>query len=188
VAAVEAKNYSAAVVSFRRAAELDPNQHVVWAHMGDAYLALNQASEAIGAYERAVAIKPDDAGYHNNYSIALARASRIDQAAQELEAAARLDPVNAGKYFYNLGAVLVNTGKNQQAETAFRRATEIDPKYADAYYQLGICLMGRGTVNAAGWVVPPPGTAEAFEKYLQLAPSGQNAGTARATLRVLGAR
>ena len=28
----------------------------------------------------------------------------------ELTKAAQLDPPNAGKYFYNLGAVLVNTG------------------------------------------------------------------------------
>jgi Tfp pilus assembly protein PilF len=188
LAAAQAKNYSAAIDSFRRTAELDPNQHVAWAHLGEAYLALNQVSEAIGAYERAVAIKPDDAAYHNNYSIALARAGKVDQAAQELEVAARLDPVNAGKYFYNLGAVFVNTGKSQQAETAFRRATEVDPNYADAYFQLGICLMGRATVNAAGRVVPQPGTVEAFQKYLQLAPSGQNAGTARTMLQSLGVR
>ena len=74
----------------------------------------------------------------------------MDMAQAELTKAAQLDPPQAGKYYYNLGAVYINTNQSQAAETAFKKAIELDPNYADAYYQLGLVLIGRATVGGDG--------------------------------------
>ena len=97
----------------------------------------------------------------------------------ELKKAADLDPPNAGKYYYNLGAVLVNTGQNDAAGEAFKKAIELTPTYADAYYQYGVTLVGKAAIDKDGKVVPPQGTKEAFQKYLELAPNGQWAQSAK---------
>jgi hypothetical protein len=44
------------------------------------------------------------------------KTKKFTEAQAELEKAAQIDPPNAGRYFYNLGAVLVNTGQTEPAE------------------------------------------------------------------------
>jgi tetratricopeptide (TPR) repeat protein len=193
--AATAKQWDASVENFQKATELDPAQHVVWANLGDAYV--NQAKTKTGAdqdavflkgieaYQKAIEIKPDDSTYHNNYALLLAQAKKFPEAQAELTKAAQLDPPQAGKYYYNLGAVLVNTNQGDAAADAFKKAIEVDPNYADAYYQLGLSLMGKAT-TADGKMIAPAGTSEAFQKYLQLQPSGANADAAKAMLTSLG--
>ena len=65
-------------------------------------------TKGFDAYNKALELKPDDAGYHNNYALALARAKKFPEAQAELTKAAQMDPANAGRYYYNLGALLVN--------------------------------------------------------------------------------
>src|SRR5581483_11838656 len=124
--------------------------------------------------------------YHNNYALALANDGKIEEAQAELVKAAQLDPANAGRYYFNLGAVLVNTNHMKEAADAFKKATEADPNFADAYYQLGVSLMGMAQVDAkTGKVTPAPGTVEALEKYIALAPSGPNAAAAKGLLETI---
>jgi tetratricopeptide (TPR) repeat protein len=105
----------------------------------------------------------------------------------ELKKAAELDPPNGGKYYYNLGAMLVNAGQGEAAGEAFKKAIELTPTYADAYYQYGVTLVGQAKVDTAtGKVTPVPGTVEAFQKYLELAPTGQWAQASKEMLTSLG--
>lgn len=195
--AMLAKNYAAAVESFEKGTALDANQHVVWANLADADVALagtktgdeQQAilAKALDAFQKAIAIKPDDPAYHNNYALALAKAKKFDEAQAELGKAAQLDPPNAGKYFYNLGAVLVNTGQNAAAEQAFKKAIEVNPDYADAQFQYATQLSAKLTTDKDGKVIAPEGMQAALEKYLALQPEGQFAEAAKSMLQMIGA-
>ena len=194
--ALTAKDYPAALEKFKAASEMDQKQHVIWGNMADAYAGLagkttgdeqTKAYEgAFDAYKKAIELKADDAAYHNNYGLLLARAKKFDDAKTELNTAATIDPPGAGKYFFNLGAVLVNGGNYGQAEEAFKQAIAADPSYADAHYQYGVALMAKATTTADGKVVPPPGTAEAFQTYLVLKPDGRDADAAKGMLAAIG--
>ncbi len=183
--ALAAKQYDAAIESFTKAGAMDPKQNVVWAQLAESYTqaALLKAgpdrdalmAKGLEAYTKALEIKPDDAAYHNNYALALAKAKKFPESQAELAKAAQLDPPNAGRYFFNLGAVLVNTGQNDAACEAFKKAIDTDANYADAQYQFGMCL------------TPAPGTKEALEKYLQLKPAGPFADSAKGALASLDA-
>jgi len=196
VQAEEAKQWDLAVQSFEKASQIDPSQNVVWGRLGDSYVNLagtktgadQQAAleKGIAAYQKAIELKPEAPEYHNNYALALAKEKKFPEAQAELTKAAQLDPASAGKYYYNLGAVLVNTGQTDQAVDAFKKAIDADPNYAEAYLQYGITLMGKATLGPDGKMVPVPGTAEAFQKYLQLQPNGKDAETAKAMLASLG--
>lgn len=196
--AQNAKNYDAAIEAFTKASEMGPEQHVVWGNMADSYAARAATktgdaasadyTKSAEAYQKAITIKPDDAAYHNNYALVLAKNKKFDEAQAELTKAAQLDPQNAGKYYFNLGAVYVNTGQNDPAAEAFKKALELDPNYSEAYYQLGLTLFAKATTTADGKIVPPPGTGEAFQKYLELAPTGPNADSAKAMLEAMGSK
>ena len=196
-AAMEAKrlkDFDIAVQQFKVAAEIDPEQHVIWGNLaealsgmvttkvGDAREAVGE--EAIAAYRRAISIEPDPA-YHNNLGLLLIRLQRVEEGAAELETAAQLAPENAGTYYFNLGATMVNTGNTEGAISAFTKATEVQPDFANAYYQLATVLVGTAQMKEDGTVVPAPGTVEAYQKYLDLDPQGPYAASAQAMVQSL---
>lgn len=197
MSALTAKQYAQAIEAFNKAAAIDPNQFAVWSNLADAYMKNAEGKtgaefdtnvqKGLETYTKALAMKPEDAGLHNNYALALAKAKKFDECQAELKKAADLDPANGGKYYYNLGALLVNSGQTQPAAEAFKKAIELTPTYADAYYQYGVTLVGQAKVDTAtGKVTPVPGTVEAFQKYLELAPNGQWAQSAKEMMQSLG--
>jgi tetratricopeptide (TPR) repeat protein len=195
--ALAAKQFDAAVESFNKAAELDPKQHVVWANLAESIMGQAAAKppaeqepimlKGLEAYAKAIELKADDAAYHNNYALALAKAKKFKEAEEELTKAAILDPAKGGTYFYNLGAVLTNIGQLEPAGQAFKRAVETDPTHADAQFQYGIYLVSKATTTADGKVTPPEGTREAFQKYLDLKPTGPFAESAKGMLATIDA-
>ncbi len=195
--AMQTKRYADAVTAFDKAAVIDPSQQAIFAQLGEAHIKLAEGktgaeydthvAEAMKAYTKAIELKPDDPGAHNNYALALGKAKKFPEMQAELKKAADLDPQNGGKYYYNLGAMLVNSGQSEPAGEAFKKAIELTPTYADAYYQYGVSLIGQAKIDpASGKVTPVPGTVEAFQKYLELAPTGQWAGPAKEMLTSLG--
>jgi tetratricopeptide (TPR) repeat protein len=197
-AALESKDYDTAIASLTKASELDPKQLAVWQHLAQAYV--DAAAKKTGPefdaaiakgienYGKALELSPSDAGTHSNLAIALGKAKKFPEATAETEKAAQLDPTKAGQFYYNLGASLVNAGQSEPASAAFKKAIEIDPKHADSYYQIGVYLIGKASFAADGKVTPVAGTVEAFQKYLELAPTGQFADSAKAMLESLNAK
>jgi tetratricopeptide (TPR) repeat protein len=139
-------------------------------------------TKGVESWVKALELKPDDAAYHNNYALALAKLKKFDEAQAELTKAATIDPVNGGKYFYNLGAVLTNIGQLEPAGEAFKKAIEMSPNYAPAHFQYGLYLMAKATTTPDGKMIPPDGTRQAFEKYLELDPTGPNADASKAMI------
>jgi tetratricopeptide (TPR) repeat protein len=195
--ALTAKNYDAAVENFQKGVEMDPNQNVIWANLADAYVGMAAAKtgadqqapldKALEAYSKAIALKPDNPAYHNNYALTLAKDKKFDDAQNELNKAAQLDPPNAGRYYYNLGAVFVNNGQAAAAEVAFKKSIEANPEYADAQFQYATALSAKLVTGSDGKVVAPDGMKDALEKYLQLDPTGQFSDAAKGMLQMIGA-
>ena len=132
------------------------------------------------------------AQYYNNLGKAEAQLGKTDDAVKAYNQAAQLDPAGAGMYYFNLGAILTNANTTSNADMrkaaaqAFDKAIAADPARADAYYWKGTNLIGAATLQGDK-MVAPDGTAEAFQKYLELAPTGPHAEEAKAMLQGLGA-
>ena len=196
--ALQGQQWPVAVEQLTKASEMDPTQLAVWSNLAAAYDGWSKATKgeesdkamvkADEVYKKVLEMKPDDASVHNNYGLMLARQKKFKEASDELGKAAALDPPGAGKYYYNLGAILVNTGQNDPAGEAFKKAIDADPNYADAHYQYGIYLTGKATTKADGSLEFPPGTKEEFEKYVQLKPDGPFAESAKGMLATMGTK
>src|SRR5262249_31836615 len=79
----------------KNAPEKDPNLHLFWARMGEAYDIAGRNDDAINAYKQAIAIKPENASYYNNLGNILGRTGKIDEARAAYIKCAELDPPNA---------------------------------------------------------------------------------------------
>ncbi len=77
------------------------------------------------------------------------------------------------RYLFNVGAVLTNAGKVDDAIVAFDKVIAADPTKADAYYWKGVNMIGKETLGKDDKMIAPTGTAEAFQKYLELATERQ---------------
>lgn len=156
------------------APEKDPNLHLIWARLGDAYDADGRPDDAANAYKQAIEIKPT-AAYYNNLGGILGRAGKIEDAMQAYQKSAELDPTNAAQAYRNGGITLYNAGKLKEAVEPLKKATELDPKSAQAWYLLGAALVGSMDYKKVGdkmEVVVQPGTVEAYQKALELDPNG----------------
>jgi tetratricopeptide (TPR) repeat protein len=193
--ALKAGDFETAVTALKEAVALSDTQDVIWGNLGEAQskLALTKQgdertaimAEAAASYTKAMELNPAQAGYANNLGLALIQAGQSDEGMAMLERAAASDPANAGKYYFNVGAILTNSGDIDGAIEAFRNATVAQPDYAAAYYQLGMSLVGKATFTPSGAMQPVEGTLEAFEKYLELQPTGPDAETAKAMVESL---
>jgi tetratricopeptide (TPR) repeat protein len=131
------------------------------------------------------------AAYYGNLGAAAARVGKTDEAVDSYKQAAQVDPAHAGNYYFNLGIVLHNTAKDadtrKQAMDAFDKAIAADPTRADAYYLKGTDGIALATADSSGKMSAPPGTVEAFQKYLELQPNGPHAEEAKQMLAALNA-
>jgi tetratricopeptide (TPR) repeat protein len=132
------------------------------------------------------------AAYYNGLGNAYSKSGNTDGAVAAYGQAAQADPPNGGMYYFNLGAALTNANKTgdqkmaHAAVDAFDKAIAADPTKADAYYWKGSNLMQLATVKGDK-MVTPDGTAETFQKYLELKPDGPHAEECKAMLQGMGA-
>lgn len=207
---IKAGDYDAAIATLTEATQIDATRDVIWAQLADAYrgAALKQTDraektkrldEAVTDYQKAIDLKqkgmetkktPEDskqlAAYYNNQGEAAGKAGKIDDAVKAYTQAAQVNPEGAAGYYYNIGAVLTNAGKVDDAIAAFDKCIAADPTKADAYYQKGVNMIGKATLQGDK-MVAPAGTADAFQKYLELQPTGPYADVAKQMLSSIGA-
>jgi len=195
--ALAAKQYDEAVAQFSKAADMAPDQPAVWIYLAEAYVNLGDSktgadrqdalSKGCDNFQKAIALKPDDAVMHRKYAQTLSKLNKPADAQAEWEKAATLDPANAAKDYYNIGSMLTNLGQADAAGAAFKKAIDTDPGLADAQFQYAINLSAKmPPPGPDGKVIAPPGMKEALEKYLQLQPNGPNADAAKNLLALLG--
>lgn len=105
-------------------------------------LALMQKAIATDSMNTIFYVKAAELAYINttvkgNYGIAL----------NYLNAAIEKDPQNADIYFYK-GTIFKEVGDTTKALSAFQTATELNPKFYNAYVQIGLLLTSRKDKNA----------------------------------------
>jgi len=207
--ASDAGNFDAAIATLTEATQVDANRDLLWFKLGDAYRMSapkqtdpaekqKRYAQAAESYQKAIDLKtanpdPKDteanvklAAYYNNLAEADAKSNKVDDAVTNYNKAAQLDPTRAGQYNFNIGAVLTNAGKVDDAIVAFDKVIAVDPSKADAYYWKGVNMIGKATLKGDK-MVAPDGTADAFNKYLELAPTGNYAQPAKDMLASIGA-
>jgi tetratricopeptide (TPR) repeat protein len=215
-AATKAGDYDTAVKNMLDATAAKPDEAILWDTLGDAQLGQANAAAkaakdakttdpslndkygaAITSYQKAVTLnaalaKPSPdlaAAADNQLGQAFFKIGKTTDAVAAYDSAAKADPTKAGTYYYNEAATLFNASDMPDAAAAADKAIAADPTKVDAYYIKGQALIGNATVDPKTNVITaPPDCIAAYQKYLELAPTGPHAEEIKQILEGIGAK
>jgi predicted TPR repeat methyltransferase len=117
-------------------------RNAVLAHQG------GRLAEAEDGYRRVLHERPSHA--YALYSLSLLQFHRgeVEDALRSAQAALEQGP-GSGRMWNTLGSMFIAARRQQEARDAYRRATEVEPAMAEAWYNLGICLRNEGAYDVA---------------------------------------
>ncbi|HVH89582.1 MAG TPA: tetratricopeptide repeat protein [Terriglobales bacterium] len=178
------------LVSQQRAVDMlvqDKDLPVILSNLGLAYGGVGQYQVAINTLEQAAMLKPA-VGTYIELGTDLAQVSKMPEATAACDKILTVDPtaknMQAGCY-KNVAIVLTNKGKLLDAIAPLQKVTLLNPQDALAWKLLGDSLLSAITSESQDGkivYVIPPGTIEAYQRYLQLDPNGPYAGQIKSAL------
>jgi hypothetical protein len=184
--------------------QVRPTEPVLWAYLGlgqagqgnaDPANSKDKFEAAETSYKKALELaqaaktpKPEILGMANSgLGEIYARQGKVPEANAAYAEAAKADPPKAAFYLRNEAVIFFQANNAQAQIAAAQEALKADPNQAVLYYIIGQGLVQNATVdNKSGKIVLPPGCAEAYQKYLELAPTGPYAADAQGILAQAG--
>jgi len=166
-AAMDRKDYEAAVQAYQEYLAKKPDDATVHYDLGYAYTAMQKSAEAKTEYEKAISLDPKMAAAYQNLGLTLLTSDPA-AAVAPLQKAAELLPENA-RAKWLLGTALETSGKLDLAIAQYEAAKKLDDKDSGIRTSLGGALLRAGR----------PAEAESvFREALSLNPEGAAAGQA----------
>jgi len=172
-----------------------PDASVLWAQLGQAQAGLKKYDEAETTYKKVLEIeaaskKPNIAvqGLANSgLGEIYARTGKVPDANASYDAAAKVNPTQAGFYLKNEAVIFFQMNNADAQVAAADEAIKIDPSQALLYYLKGQGLIGKATIDAKTQrIVLPVECSDAYQKYLDLAPAGPYAAEVKGILAQAG--
>ena len=158
-----------------------PDASILWAYLGQAQVGLKKYDLAETSLKKAVDV--DTTSKKPNLSVqglansglgeVYARTGKVAEANAAYDAAAKADPTKAGFYYTNETKIFYQVNNADAQAAAAEKAIAADPTQPVPYYLKGNALIQKTTMDdKTHKLVAPPGCLEAFQKYLELAPTG----------------
>jgi len=178
------------LVSRQKAVDMlvqDKDIPVILSNLGLAYSGVGQYQVAINTLEEAAKLKPA-VGTYMELGTDLAQVSKTPEATAACDKILTVDPTAKNMQavcYKNVAIVLTNKGKLLEAIAPLQKVTLLNPQDALSWKLLGDSLSNTITSKSQDGkivYVIPPGTLEAYQRYLQLDPNGPYAGQVKSAL------
>jgi tetratricopeptide (TPR) repeat protein len=163
---------------FRHALAVTTNNYIAHTNLGNVLVAQGKIPEAIGHYEEAGKIRPDNAEPFNNLGTALLQQRRVEEAIRAFEQALQIDPQLATAR-HALCRLLMASGRGQAAIPHLEKILLAEPNNASARRDLGFALLQADRaeeaiphLESALKTLPPSGAAH-YDLAIALFKSGQ---------------
>jgi tetratricopeptide (TPR) repeat protein/WD40 repeat protein len=135
-------NYPAAVKSYERGLEVEPDNVELLNGMGFSLFQQGKSEEAVQALEKALALDPQHWKAHNNMALASIDLGELEMAEAHYRESVAIEPQPA--IYNDLGFVLERQGLGEEAVEMYRKSLELDPESATAHYNLAANLARSG--------------------------------------------
>jgi len=158
-----------------------PDASILWALLGQAQAGLKQYDDATISFKKTLdlenAAKQPKAQIQGLANSGLgeiyARTGKVQDAKDAYDAAAKINPTQAGFYYKNEAVIFFQSNQPDAQVAAADEAIAATPDVALLYYLKGNGLVQKTTMDdKTHKLVAPAGCLEAYQKYLQLAPDG----------------
>jgi tetratricopeptide (TPR) repeat protein len=126
-----ARQFDKAVADYQSAIQTDPKLDIAHYELGATYQALDQHAKAISAFDQAITLRENNAGYYYARCVSLSWVSRYGDAANDCRRATRLKPGDAAM-LATLGRLYEDMGQKAQAIETYKAALAINPNQAEA--------------------------------------------------------
>jgi tetratricopeptide (TPR) repeat protein len=136
------REFSAAEADYQKILEHDQNNGLVLANLATIELQEDKLADAERHITAALAQSPDDAYNLSTLGYLKFRQEKYDDALDVLSRAAKIDPNNPEIQNY-LGVTMSHKGLRVQAETALRKAIQLNPLYAPAHNNLAVVYLNQ---------------------------------------------
>jgi len=134
-----------ALEEFNIAVNIAPNFALAYNGLGLVYGALGEIDKADAAYQKALAIEPNNSESHNNYGNFLCNTGRYDESVTHFLAAIKNPLYTTPQLaFTNAGICSLRKKDVLNAEQYFIKALQIDPLNPAAAYQMASIQFNRG--------------------------------------------
>ena len=134
--------FDAAEADYQKILERDQNNGLVLANLATIELQEGKLADAEKHIAAALAASPDDAYNLSTFGYLKFRQEKYDEALDALSRAAKLDANNPEIQNY-LGVTLSHKGLRVQAETALRKAIQLNPQYAPSHNNLAVVYLNQ---------------------------------------------
>jgi membrane associated rhomboid family serine protease/predicted negative regulator of RcsB-dependent stress response len=125
-----------AISEMRKLVQMQPNNVLAQALLGDWLLEQNHADEAIAPLEEAVQLEPDATAIEQNLALAYLGAGKPTQAMHEISKAATQDKEQLWKRYFIQGLAAEGLGDSQAALQNLRSAIQLNPNFLEAQVAL----------------------------------------------------
>ena len=142
------KRYEEAAREFEAELDNDPNNNQTLAYLADTNLQMNHPETATPLLQQVIRVDPGIELAHLDLGIFYADAGRLDDALQELKAAAKLAPADVNVH-WRLGRLYRAMGKNNDAKVEFDKTSNLHKAIDEA-------LVNKMSSNAKRTEVPTP--------------------------------
>lgn len=145
------KRVSLALASFQEAVRLDPTSPLYHNTLGVVFLHyLGKPAEAQAEFQKAIELDPNYAEAYTNLGVTLAQEAKWADAIAAYRKAISLPIYPSPEVAYaNMGWAYLNLEKPREAEEAYRTAVQLQPRFPQAYYFLGVVLEKQGRKEEA---------------------------------------
>src|SRR5271166_540685 len=152
-AAMQKQNYDTAEILLMKAVADSPQSYRAWFDLGFVYGATKRPADAVSAYRKSVAAKPDVFESNLNLGLVLAKQGDNSEAAKYLKAATQLKPSahpqeSLATAWQALGRVQEQSDP-QPATVAFAEAAKLAPSDPGPYLAAAALLQKQGNLEAA---------------------------------------
>jgi tetratricopeptide (TPR) repeat protein len=141
-------NISEAIVLFRKALDLWPNQSKDHNNLGKALLQQGRIGDAMEEFQMALRISPNDSDTENNIGAAYLQTGDLDQAVNHLRNAVLARRTNADAYI-NLGNALLRKREFDTAIEAYSATLGLPFDHAESHYSIANVFRQKGQLDDA---------------------------------------
>ncbi len=131
------KMYDQALADFEKALSIK-QQATTYNSMGKLFFDKGDTKKALIHYDKAIAMKGDEAEFHINRGAAYASIGQFDRALQDLTFGVTKDPENINGYL-NRSLLYFTTGQYQLAINDHNEYLKRNPGRLEMYYERGVC-------------------------------------------------